>query len=217
MRSTAGGQTSFSANIPTAGWAYPATAILKAGVMRRLLMYVAAGLVWASSTQGGALQDENVLLPIPPGFKVGSQSSPRAGVTITEYVPASESVDNWSQMVTQQIFHGRKNDPPDGLPTFMSGGWKTACPGGAAQKLGEETANGYPAAVWAFICLRNPQTGKPESMWIKVISGSDSLYSVQYAIRSDVTADAARSALAYLRGVTVCDTRRVDRSCPKGM
>ncbi len=184
--------------------------------MRRLLMYVAAGLAWASSAQGGALQDENVLLPIPPGFKAGWHSV-QGQLTATEFVPAGESVEAWSQMVTEKIFHGRSNDPPDGLPTAMSSGWKTVCPGGAAQKLGAEVENGYPAAIWAFICLRNPQTGKPESMWIKVISGSDSLYSVQYAIRSEVTADAARSALAYLRGVTVCDTRRADRSCPKGM
>lgn len=49
---------------------------------------------------------------------------------------------------------------------------------------------------------------------MKVISESDSLYSVQYAIRSEVTADAARSALAYLRQVTACDTRLADRPCP---
>ncbi|THD70233.1 MAG: hypothetical protein E8A12_03490 [Phenylobacterium sp.] len=171
----------------------------------------------AAPTQAATLQDENLLLPIPPGFKVGSQGSQGPGTTIMEFVPASESVDAWSQMVTQQIFHGRKDDPPDGLPTLMSSNWKTACPGGAAQRLGAEVENGYPAVVWAFICPRNPQTGKPENMWIKVISGSDSLYSVQFAIRSEFTADAARSALAYLRRVTVCDTRRADRACPKGM
>jgi hypothetical protein len=187
--------------------------------MRRFFAGVAAALVMTGLTSPAraALQDENLLLPLPPGFKVGSQGPQGAATTITEFVPMSESVDDWSQMVTQQIFHGRSNLPPDGLPTAMSGGWTSACPGGAAQKLGAEVENGYPAAIWAFICPRNPQTGKPENMWIKVISGADSLYSVQYAIRSEFTADAARSALAYLKRVAVCDTRRADRPCPKGM
>ena len=92
--------------------------------MRRLLVYVVAGLALASSAQAALLQDENVLLPIPPGFKAGWQGV-QGSATTTEYVPAGESVDAWSQMVTQQIFHGRANDPPDGFPTFMSSRWKT--------------------------------------------------------------------------------------------
>jgi hypothetical protein len=198
--------------------AHPAVAFSEAGTMRRFLAGMAAAMAISglATAAQAALQDENLLLPLPPGFSAGWQGH-QGSETITEYVPAGESVDAWSQMVTQQIFHGRANVPPDGLPTFMSGVWKTVCPGGAVQKLGEAAENGYPAVIWSFACPRNPQTGKPENAWIKVIGGSDSLYSVQYAIRSDITAAAARSALAYLQRVTVCDTRGAAHPCPSGM
>jgi hypothetical protein len=165
---------------------------------------------------GAALQEETLLVLVPHGFKAGSQSA-NGPMTMTEYVPAEESVDDWSQMITQQIFHGRANDSPDGLPTAMSAGWRNGCPGGASRKLSQASENGYPSAVWVFNCPRNPQTGKPENAWIKVISGADSLYSVQYAVRREATDETTRAALAYLQRVTACDTRRPDRACPKAL
>jgi hypothetical protein len=176
--------------------------------------FLAASLPCAAAC--AALQAENLLVPIPQGFKTGWQNTSGPN-TMTEFVPAGETVDNWSRMITQQIFHGRANDPPDGLPTAMDAGWRAACPGGAARKLSQAPENGYPSAIWLFSCPRNPQTGKPENAWVKVISGADSLYSVQYAVRREATDDTAQAALAYLKRVTACDTRRADRPCPKGM
>ncbi|HEX3364402.1 hypothetical protein [Phenylobacterium sp.] len=167
-----------------------------------------------SSSARAQLQDENVLVLIPHGFKAGWQGA-NGPMTTVEYVPTEESVDDWSQMITQQIFHGRTNEPPDSLPTFMGTGWRAGCPGGAGRKLSQADENGYPSAIWVFTCPRNPQTGKPETAWIKVISGADSLYSVQYAVRREATDETTRAALTYLQRVTACDTRRADRPCPK--
>jgi hypothetical protein len=186
--------------------------------MLKSLAYAAAvaAASLACAPAHAELQDENLLVLVPHGFKAGWQGA-NGPLTTTEYVAADETVENWSLMITQQIFHGRANTPPDGLPTFMLAGWTAGCPGGAGRKLSEAGENGYPSAIWVFTCPRNPQTGKPENAWIKVISGADSLYSVQYAVRREATDETTRAALAYLQRVTACDTRRADRACPKGM
>ena len=186
--------------------------------MFKTLACMAATLVASLSCSGAhaQLRDENLLVLVPHEFKQGWQGG-NGSMNMTEFVPVAESVDEWSRMITQQVFHGRTNDPPDGLPTAMGAGWKAGCPGGSSRKLSQDAENGYPSAIWVFTCPRNPQTGKPENAWIKVISGSDSLYSVQYAVRRDATDDITRAALAYLQRVSACDTRRADRPCPKGL
>jgi hypothetical protein len=54
-------------------------------------------------------------------------------------------------------------------------------------------------------------------MWQKVIGGVDSLYSVQYAYRREVTKELIVPAMECLRKVAVCDNRHADRACPRGM
>jgi hypothetical protein len=54
------------------------------------------------------LKDENLLAPMPAGFKVGYQGSNK-GLVMQEFVPANETVENWSEMVTAQIFLGRRD------------------------------------------------------------------------------------------------------------
>jgi hypothetical protein len=166
----------------------------------------------AAATDGG-LQDENVLLPQPEGFKVGFHNR-QTQMETTEYLPAGETVDDWSRMITEQIFFRRRNVDPDDLPNFMVKSWSGACPGGVGERTGRTNENGYPVATWRFRCPMNTQTHKPETMWMKVISGADALYSVQYAYRRAPSDDLARPAMAYLQGVKVCDTRTPEHPCP---
>lgn len=159
------------------------------------------------------LKDENLLAPMPNGFKVG-YSTRQGGQFIAELVPQAESVQDWSQMVTEQIVFGARNVDPDMLPQGIAANWPKACPGGEARKLAATTENGFPVSLWQFVCPLNPASGKPETMWMKVISGADSLYSVQYAYRKPAAADLIPPTLAYLKRVVACDTRRPDRPCP---
>ena len=151
---------------------------------------------------------------MPKGFKVGAAGR-RPNSQLVEYVPTGETVEAWSRLITQQIFYGARAMDPDALPNSMTGGWSRACPGGAARKVHAGVENSYPVSIWMFLCPLNPATRKPESMWIKVISGADSLYSVQYAYRSAATAEMVSPTMSYLKSVTVCDTRRGDAKCPE--
>ena len=94
-------------------------------------------------------------------------------------------------MVTIQIFHGLADVPGDLFATNMADGWKAACRGEDAPvtKLTEGDVNGFPFVLWTYVCPLNTQTGKPETMYFKGISGSDAFYSVQYASPGGNTLD----------------------------
>jgi len=180
------------------------------------LLVTAIILIFNLPAMAGTLQDENLLAPLPNGFKVGS-SIEKGNMSMNEFVPQGETVEDWSQMVTVQIFHGVAGEDPDAFAGHMKKLWTNACTGGEVKKIKTTTENGYPVSIWMFTCPLNPQTRKPENMWLKAISGKDSFYTVQYAYRRELTQDIIPPTMKYLDQVTACDTRLADRPCPPGM
>jgi len=186
---------------------------IKSAIMLVVFMLIAAG---ADSTMAATLKDETLLTPLPKDFKVGFQTE-RGQMVISEFVPKDETVANWSRMITVQIFHVLKHFDPDTFASGMGKQWKAACAQGEVQKAKDGKENGYNFSLWIFTCPLNPQTQKPENMWLKTISGADSLYSVQYAYRKELNKEMIGPAVDYLRQVMACDNRRSDSPCPKGM
>jgi len=164
-----------------------------AGVGLAALVALGAAPAWS------AFQDENLLTVIPNGFKIGKQG---------------ETVLDWTRMITVQVFRNIKRGDPNQFAQGVRAMWLSACPGSEVIKIKDGAENGYPFAVWQFTCPNNPQTGKPENMYTKVIGANDALYSVQYAYRSELTKDVIPPTMAYLGSVRVCDTRLPDRPCP---
>ena len=160
------------------------------------------------------LRDENVLTPMPDGFRIGAQGD-SGPVHTTELVPVGETADVWTRMITQQTVRGRRAEAPSNWPTQLAASWRRACPGGSAEALTADAVNGYSATLWRFVCPLNPATQKPETMWMRTISGADALYSVQYAYRRALTTDMETEAVAYLKTVSVCDTRSDAHPCPR--
>lgn len=155
---------------------------------------------------------ENLLFSPPKDFKIGFQSN-RDSRLMTEWVPAAETVENWTQMLTVQIYRGATVD----AARFLEGVGKRymdACPGTAAKGIFTGQANGYVVSMLLLKCPNNPSTGKPETTAFRVIKGNDALYSVQRAWRavpSDREVDDVMHALAK---TTVCDTRAPEHPCP---
>ena len=129
-------------------------------------------------------------------------------------VPSKETVNDWTEMVTVQIFFGLKTTPAQ-FKANIENGWVSACAGGRAHPVSGDAENGYPALIWVLSCERNPKTGKPEITWFKAVQGSDSLYVVQKAFRFMPAQEQMTKALVYLGTVKVCDSRRADRACPR--
>jgi hypothetical protein len=174
------------------------------------------GLAVSLALTGAALaqlQNENLLVTMPQGFKVGFQDK-KNNMQMTEMVPSGETVENWTEMVTVQIYYGLKTTPQRFKETIEKG-WVSACPGGRAHAVSDDAENGYPALVWVLSCERNPKTGKPEIAWFKGVQGNDSFYVVQRAFRFMPAQEQMTKALAYLGTAKVCDSRRPDRACPK--
>jgi hypothetical protein len=175
-----------------------------------LVVLAMFGAPSALSAQG--LQDENLIAAIPNGFKIGKQGE-NGPMIAAEYVPQGETVSDWTRMITVQVFRNMKKFDPNQFAEGVKRSWVSACAGSDVQKVTEGTEGGYPFAVWLFKCPNNPQTGKPETMFTKLVGGNDALYSVQYAYRAALTQDLISPAMTYLGSIRVCDTRLPDRPC----
>jgi hypothetical protein len=173
-----------------------------------ILICCAAALSHAQSL----LDAENLLFSPPKDFKIGFQSN-RDNRLMTEWVPTAETVEDWTQMLTVQIYRGAAVDSA----TFLQGVGKRymdTCPGATAKGIFTGQVNGYVVSMLVLKCPKNPATGKPETTAFRVIKGNDALYSVQRAWRavpSDQDVDDVMHALAK---VTVCDTRAPEHPCP---
>jgi hypothetical protein len=160
------------------------------------------------------LVNENLLAGAPPGYKIGFQDK-NNDLQMTEWVPANQTVENWTEMVTVQVFYGLKITPEEFMHQIEQR-WRNACPGaGDAQPIVGSVENGYPSLLWILDCPKNPATDKPEMTWLKGVKGNDSFYVVQKAFKFTPTKEQITRWIAYLKAVRVCDSRIADRACPK--
>jgi len=74
-----------------------------------------------TSAANAALEAENLLTSMPSGFKVG-YSAGNGKEDMVEYVPAAETVDDWTKMVTVQVFHNARNVDPDAFAAKLADG-----------------------------------------------------------------------------------------------
>jgi hypothetical protein len=54
--------------------------------------------------------NENLLVEVPPGYKIDFKDR-NSDRLINEMVPSDQTVDDWTEMVTVQIFYGLKTTP----------------------------------------------------------------------------------------------------------
>ena len=174
------------------------------------------GLTGASSQPSPAsnqkLIDENLLVAVPDGYKIDFQQ--RAGdMLISEMVPAGQTVHDWTEMVTVQVFHDLKVAPEQFKARIDKEG-PAACAGIESHPVAQGDENGYTYMVWLQSCPLNGATGKPEITWFKAIAGKDSFYVVQLAFKAWPSKEQITSWMRYLGSVKVCDTRLPERACP---
>src|SRR5271157_5725092 len=182
--------------------------------LRALLQTTLIGAALCAPPVRADLVNENLLVAAPAGYEVGFRNKKKES-SITEWVPAGETVDNWTEMVTVQVFYDLKV-PPEAFMRDLEKRWRGACPGaGEAQTIADGVEHGYPARVWLLDCPRNPDTGKREITWFKAIEGNDSFYVVQKAFKFMPTKEQIVRWVGYLRNVKVCDSRVADRACPQ--
>jgi hypothetical protein len=164
---------------------------------------------------GQSLVDaENLLVSPPKDFKVAFVSN-SGNNSMTEFVPVDQTVEDWSQMLTVQVYRHAQVD----AATFLQGVGKrfaNACPGTTVIGKGIQTGqvNGYVVSMLFLQCPKNPRTGKPETTVFRAIKGKDALYSVQRAWRAIPSAQDVEDVMHAMGEVTVCDTRVPEHPCP---
>lgn len=169
-------------------------------------------LLCLGTAASAQLKNENLLVSLPQGFKVGFSDS-RNGMNMQEWVPSNETVQNWTEMVTVQVFLNRTDlDPVKFLATLQQQ-WAGACKGSVATPVATSRVNGYPSASMLLRCPLLERTGKPETTMVKTIRGNDSFYVVQRAIRAVPTPVQLEQTKKYLDGVGLCDTRLPAHPC----
>jgi hypothetical protein len=177
--------------------------------------WIAAGiaLFFCLPSAEAQLTGENLIVPPPAGFMVG-YSDTNNFVSLTEWIPSTETVQNWSEMVTVQIFSRRADLNPVPFLKTLQGQWLAACPGSTPASVMAGKVNGYEAATMLLRCPRLAATSRPETTMFRAIKGQGSLYLVQRAIRSVGTPDEVERMKRYLGEVSVCEAGSLDHPCP---
>lgn len=159
------------------------------------------------------LENENLLAFLPVGFKVDYQAE-QGNQSITEMVPEGESVEEWTTMVTVQLYLGETNTTPQQAQETLTASWFAACENSETYPVAEGVENGYNFVLWQLYCPVNPATQKVEYTYLKAIEGNDSFYLVQVAFRYVPTEADITQWMNYLREVRVCDSRLPEQACP---
>ena len=198
-----------SAYLPSLATTTPQTIITVPAMPTKFLAQPQTG----TTQTGTGLENENLLAGLPDGFKVDYQAE-QGNQTITEMVPEGESVNDWTTLVTVQIFMGMTNTAPEQYQENMTQSWFNACENSESYPVADGEENGYNFVLWQLYCPLNPSTQKVEYAYLKAIQGNDSFYLVQVAFRHEPSSDEITQWMQYLKQVQVCDSRIPEQACP---
>jgi hypothetical protein len=132
-----------------------------------------------------------VMYAYPPGFKP-AYSKDSGDYYIQESVPAGETVEKWSQMVTLTGNKGLAANPtatPQNFAERIAGNFQRACPQTfAAQSLGSLKVGAYDAFA-ALMGCGSVTSGIPRSeiAVVVAIKGAADYYTLQWAERGPAT------------------------------
>lgn len=164
-----------------------------------MLMLFYVSMTYAES----ALKEtEQLRYYVPKGFKIAYKKTNKSQ-SIMEIIEKSESLKNWTRMITIQTFKYSKDYQPEKFILGMANLAKKQC--GNVQvvpvKTGEQ--NGYAFVQKIILCNPNKQTKKSELMNIKAIRGNDLFYVAQVANRVNIDRNEMRKWGIYLRNTVV--------------
>ncbi len=157
--------------------------------------------------------EERLAAPALPGFVVGYEAG-NAQQSIREEIPAGETVEDWTRMVTtQRVAGGATRISPVELIGNVVRGFFAACPGGRTSEPVSTVRAGHAAAQFRADCPLLAQTGKPETFILLAVSGTADLHIKQVAFRRVPTADDVRWGEDFLAGVTLCGAGERAAAC----
>lgn len=149
-----------------------------------------------------ALAQQQLVSPPLAGFVVGYEAA-NAAKSIREEVPAGETVEDWSAMVTTQRFAVVDPVIENFAPAFL-GGLDRSCPGASHSDVEISDHHGVRAVQFMATCPRNPASGTSETMLVLAFRGKDAVFVKQVAFRGTYRGDRAW-APGFLGATRLCD------------
>lgn len=138
----------------------------------------------------------------------------RNGVSVQEFIPNAEVLQSWTSMVTIQIFKAKADVKPGKFLVEFGQNYASSCPGLSHTNVLNGSANGYDVSMLAIQCPAQSRTGKPETLYVRAIQGSDRFYVIQFAYgRAPTEADKILLE-RYFESAIVCDPRTPEHPCP---
>ena len=186
-------------------------------LMVATLLLSLSSLVFASGKPDG----EYFLAAPPKEWKLGRKEN-ESSTALFEFIPPTEGIKTWTEMVTIQKLLGRKNASPEKYLMQTAQLNVDICKGFQTQQIAFEDVNGYPTHGMIQSCGANRITNRGEFLIIRVVSGNDNLYVIQKAWRVaafdpeknfPIPRAQIDETIKYLSTAIVCDTRK--GTCPQ--
>jgi hypothetical protein len=153
-------------------------------------------------------QTEILAADTPDEFQMGNHQRNALGELVELAVPP-ETVDNWSRLITLQLYFGASARV--GAEAF-SARWRNAlgasCSGTTSTSVAG-TVDGFAATKVVAACPRNPQTGLPENVTAVFVQGQANLMIAQVAFRRPPTDADRRLVINVVDSLQVCDAQAV--------
>ena len=153
-------------------------------------------------------RNENLLQTLPKDFKLAYKNeNKQTRMDMYEFISKNETLKNWSQMITTNIFHKNLNISAYEYVKSIKVKWEENCEVGHTKLLPHGKENGYEYALVMLYCKKSKQIDKEQLTYIKAIKGNDSFYVVQKTFTYLIENDKIINTMRYLKGIGVCDTR----------
>ena len=186
--------------------------------MRRILALTCLSFLAAPAHANGTIivspvYGQLVALPVPADFKPGYEAA-KDGSYLLELTPATETVQNWTQMITLSGAEGLagKMAVVD-VASQLAKGYQAACPKTfAARSLPAPKVKGA-AEVFAGYLGCGDAGGQSEAMVFLIIRGAEDIYTVQWAEHGPAQSKAMEPEPALWR--PRADSLALTRICDK--
>jgi hypothetical protein len=197
-------------------------------VLVSLLLSAHPTVSWAQGI--ASLPQGEFLFATPPAGWVVGYHARQGNASIVEYVPAGQTVQNWTEMVTVQVWHGPQPSlDPKEFVLRIAGRFQRVCKTLQVSPPSVRQISGYDNASLALECRDPDRSQAPaqvlsksiEFLAVRAIRGRDGFYVIQRAWHGDTEQpDAPMKSEAtlnewrrYLSQVEVCDTRDPALDC----
>lgn len=146
-----------------------------------------------------AATDVDLAIPAPKGFKIAHQQQTDTQ-RIMEFIPGTETLENWTDMVTYHSARVQGKDPAE-LFAFLEGKYREMCRNVIVKKPAAHTVNGYKVVIGDLGCGgKQDATGEGEYTRFMILSTPVAVHQVQRAWRGKAFgADQAPLSAAQLK------------------